>query len=246
MAQNKNPLEELSELFAIASDQPDSASTDHLHYQLRFGETELVLEDGRVCYVSVQRAFLQLDLSGLTIQPGSEHGNIPKSNEVTIQHASKKTSQASFKGKVEAALNRTPSGQASATGELSRSTTETAAYETTKTRVTARGGQRWEIVEPDKQPLDGTYLAHDVALCRLQAKRGANQREVTARVYVKQRDLLFRYEGSGLVSFVRLTRNKERLLNILIAKALNTKAPADSHLYAGSLILSEAVSEHEG
>ena len=243
MSQGQNPLEELSELFAVSADDA-GCGADGLSYQLRFGETELVLEDGQVCAVSVRRAFLALDLAGVTIKPGSEYGAVVKPNVVTTKHEAEQSRLGTISANVKAALG--VSGAGSVRGEISKKSTETTTYETTRTLVTPRGGQKWEIVEPSNQALDGTYLAHDVALCRLQAKRGANQKEVTARVYVKQRDLIFRYDQSGVVMFTRLSKNKERVLNILIAKALNAKAAAGGHLYTGSLVLSEAVSEHEG
>lgn len=247
MAREKNPMAELSELFAIEREDLDpEAQSDGVYYQQRFGVTELVIEDGQVCTVSVGRAFIGLDLSGLTIKPGSELGAVVKANEVIVKHESEKVARGSIAGgakaKLGALLDSNISG--SVQGELEKKNVERSTYESIKTRVTPRGGQMWEIVAIDEKFLNGDYLSLNDALCRVKAKRGANQQEVVAQVFVKQRDLLFRYDGASWLA-TRLSKNKERLLNILIAKALNARAAAGSHSYTGSLVLSEAVTEFE-
>jgi hypothetical protein len=206
MADVSNPLEELSELFMVSSNHPSDGQGDDLRYQLRFGETELVLEDGRVCKVSVGRAFFALSLSGLAIEPGSEYGARIKQNEVTSTRTSETTSRGSIKGAAAGTFGPVPGANASGgvEGEISRRRSESSTETVARTLVTPRGGQKWEIVEPEQQQLNGVYLPHDVALCRVKALRGANHKEVTARVYVKQRDLIFRYESSGSIfSFKR-------------------------------------------
>lgn len=250
MGDANNPLEELSELFAMPSSNADAEQGEELRYQLRFGEAELVLEDGTVCKVSLRRAYLGLSLSGLTIAPGSEYGAQLKDNEVSVAYAAKKDLTSTLKGGVSAFVTSlfVPGAEAGVKAEASvtKQSSEETAYTVKKTRMTPRGGQKWEIVEPSQAPLDGDYLAHSVALCRVEAIRGANLKEVTARVFVKQRDLLFRYEADGRVFSTVLSINRQKLLNILIAKALNNQAPVRSHHYTGSLVLSETVSEHEG
>lgn len=247
MTEANNPLDELSELFVCTAKDVEGGRGDEMYCQLRFGETELVLEDGTVFKVSINRAFLGLDLEGLTISPGSEFGAVVKENAVSVEHETKESKTTNLVGAVTSKLSNSPTANASAKAEHSRSrqTNKKSTYKTTQTRVTPRGGQKWEILAIDEQALDGDYLSVKNALCRFKGKKGSNRQTATAQIFVKQRDMLFRQDSTGVVQWLKLSRNKEKLLNILIAKALNSQAAKGDHLYTGALILSEAVTDHE-
>lgn len=243
----KNPIEELSELFVVPPTDVDDGSNDKLYCQLRFGEAELALDDGTVFKVAVIRAFLALDLAGLIILPGSEYGATIKENLIDVKCESKESNELKKGGAIGGQLGSSSSLGISGSAEQVTTLRTSKASEThvAKTRVTPRGGQKWEILAIDEEKLDGDYLSPQVALCHFKSKKGANQQAATTRVYVKQRDMKFSCDNPGLLAGLKLSRNKEKLLNILIAKALNSCTATGKHVYTGALILSEAHSEHE-
>lgn len=240
-----NPLSELSELF-IADLEVNKKGGRNARVELRLGEAEV--RDGAIVFtVAAQRVFLGLDLTGLSVAFGSRFGDVEKENLIKSTRKTELVETHCLKGNAEISANLAKGnlkgrvgGGASYANTVREKETNTETLE--RTLVTPRGGDKWEIFDAGGK-LDGKYLSAKNVLCLLKPVKGSNQQHMTVRTYVKQRDLLWTMEA-GAPYFKRLTVTQEKIIGILLTKALNTKAPGQPP-YSGALILSEAESDYE-
>ena len=198
--------------------------------ELRISNATLDEEQDRLCFtVSLKRAWLSLDLSGLEPVPGSRLGEPTRPNEVSVKR--KTSRELVTKNQVSAGAGiRADMTSASASAKLdlgAKHTTAGTTIESTTSaesaphiRVKARGNLMWEITDsPQLGELDGTFLNNE-PLCRVKPKSGANAKTVQMSTFAKQRDVLLRLQKSNR-PFPFLNVNQERLMKILIVKALS-------------------------
>jgi hypothetical protein len=98
------------------------------------------------------------------------------------------------------------------------------------------------VTEPpweDVKHLDATYLENDV-LCKVSASKGANARNIQLTAFAKQKELVLAAAKSKSILSFRST-NHERLLKILIAKAISSS----SGEYSGIVTFSHSEADLE-
>jgi len=248
-----NSVPEICEL-GILIDQPEEKEGDlRCVAEFRLFRGDLLIGDEE-CQISISKAMISVELTGLSPAPGTRYGEPRKSNAVRITKSVRtQTSRARSYGAggslgVGGSLTV---AKAAIGGEIHHSCEEGSAIEANDTfehlRVRALPNLRWEVSEPDGNVLDGTYLEGD-DLVILQKSDRANQVSFRAWVTVKQRDLVINQITLGTPSlslFGRLSTTQRRLLDIFIAKSLSS-ALAWGGTYRGEIKLSEHLSEVEG
>lgn len=245
-----NSVPEICEL-GIRIDQPEDEDGDlRCIAEFRLFRGDLLIGDEE-CQISISKAMITVDLTGLSPAPGTRYGEPRKSNAVPItKHVRTQTSRATSYG-AGGGLgvgSSSPEAKVAIGGEIHRSCEAGTATEASDTfehlRVRALPNLRWEVREPDGDALDGTYLEGD-DLLKLRKSDRANQVSIRAWVTVKQRDLVINQITLGpplLSLFGRLSTTQRRLLDIFIAKSLSS-ALAWGGSYRGEIKLSEHFSE---
>lgn len=241
-----NRLPEVCEL-GIRIDQLEEEGGDlHCVAEFRLFKGDLTLGDEE-CQISISKAMISIELEGLSPTPGTRYGEPRKKNSVQIRKSvTKQTSRgSSYKASGDLGVSTfSLRGKATASGEYYSSSEAGTAVEATDTfehlRVRALPNLRWEVSEPDGEPLDGTYLEGD-GLVKLQRADRANRTSFCAWVTVKQRDLVIKQITLGTSSqgfFGRLNTTQRRLLDIFIAKSLSSALNWGGN-YCGEIKLSE-------
>lgn len=206
------------------------------------------------CEISISRATISVEIEGLSPAVGSRFGEPKRPNAVAAvkKTTQRETRESSWKvaGSVKAATN-TPyhagfeAGGSADGGRSSERQTETK-DDSHHLRVRALPNLRWEVSEPNEDPLDGTYLEND-DLLRLQTNPNSNRSKFSARVAVKQRHLLIKQiirDQESSWFFSRANNNQRRLLDIFIAKSLSSGLNW-RETYKGEIILSEQLHDLE-
>jgi hypothetical protein len=250
MVQDQNAIDELVELLLRVSGDSDKLDEYEIRVDLRIANADLDGTDGLAFNVALKKARLSLDLGGLDVAPGTRFGEPTKSNEVVIKQ--KTATEKVVTNEAKAGLNASVSASTTNVqagvglkGGTKHSTkgksvsSSTSSENATHLRVKARGGNNWEVSEPNAAALDASYLSDNV-LCRVVATRGANSRTVELCAYAKQKDLILTVtNGGSKIPF--LSTNHEKMLKILIGKALS----ALGSQYAGTITFSKSESEIE-
>jgi hypothetical protein len=226
MSNDNNPVPELLEFLLRAS--KNSKKETKILGELRINSATLEGPEGLSFTVSLKRAWLSLDLEGLEPIPGSRYGEPVRPNELSIKQ--KTVNETLVQNQVNANasvhLDSTHPHAAldlgadyNSKGKTTVSTTS--AESAPHIRVKARGNLMWEVTEsPNLPDLDGTYLDGE-ALCCVTAKIGANAKFVRLIAFAKQRDVQLRLtKNNSLFSFP--SKNHERMLKVLISKALSS------------------------
>lgn len=248
MTHDHNAIVDLVELLLrVAKAENDAAETE-VRVDLRLAAADLDGDNGLSFNVAVQKMWISLDLSGLTISPGARHGEPTKPNQVDVERTTKTENVVEKQAHAGLNLRLDPKafvgdgsieGGAKHNSAGKRTVSETASEKSPHIRVKARGGNRWEIAEADGELLDGTYLSNDL-LCRVVATAGANSQIVELCAYAKQKDIVLKATRNGTrIPF--LTNNHEKMLKILIAKAIS----ASGSSYAGTIAFSKSEGEIE-
>lgn len=243
---DQNKITDLVELFLRVAGQGEDGA--EVRVDLRIASADIDAEDGTMSFsVSLKKAWLSMDVNGVTPEPGTRHGEPKKENEVQLK--SKVSTEDRTEVGVQAGVNVCASptkadaslnlGAKAAKGSKELVATSSAET-TTHMRVKARGGLSWEIAEARPQPLDGTYLENEV-LCRVTALPGANSKSIELLAYAKQKDLILDLKSGGSKIPFK-SNNHEKMLKILIAKALS----ATGSRYAGKIDFSKSEAEIEG
>lgn len=243
MNPNQNSLPELIEVImrVVKSNEDDSRD---VRTELRVHAITLEADGCMEFQVELDRAHLSLDLDGFEVIPKTRHGEPTKTNNVAVEHklTKEQTREGQISVGIEANLGVQPSGSAS--GKMSGSAgakqvhSMSAQQTHTLLRVKARGNLSWEITEPlltgGTKSLDDTYLNDDV-LCKIRALPGANRLAVKLAAFARKRDIKVT-PRSKLGVFVAKSKNHEKMLNAVIAKAI-------SHKEANGGVLTFSVSE---
>ncbi|MEX6507722.1 hypothetical protein [Jiella sp. M17.18] len=233
--ENSNPVADLSDMQSSVGHREDDKVD--FKVELTFGSSEIPL-DGRIFEVAVRKAVLRLQYEGVDIDPGSRYGQRKLENEIStsVTTTDKSTGQisasAAAKAKASGSATTMPaadlSAEAGASASYSRERSQSRVTDhVTKThRVTALGGDRWQLQEPaDKAVLDGTYI-HSDPLCTFTAISGANRHGISAIVSVRQRDLNI-VPNPDRMALIGRTKTRDKLIAILLAKAIHRHLEAE-------------------
>lgn len=239
---NNNSVSDLCELGVRAVRDESGVEDFHCVAELRLASAELLIGDDD-CEVSISRATIVVDLEGLEPKPGSRLGEPKRKNAVEINKTLKKevSTATSFRGKTGVELTtcsfdaRVGAGAAFDTASKTDATVE--ANEVIEhLRVKAVPNLRWEVSEYDGTALTDTYLTEDTLVTVNKSDR-SNRCSVTTSVTVKQRHLEIQsIEQKSF--FNRRGNNKQRLLDIFVAKSLSAAISAGGG-YRGEIKLSE-------
>lgn len=242
-----NTIPDLAEIIVkFDHTRDDDKPTPRLLAELRIGTAEFNDEEP-IFDVKAKRLYLDLELDGFSIEFGSRYGEPFRENEIKTKHTQQTESEAALAANASlsagASLHRAPSGECNA-GTSAKATTKTQNRSertelTSDLRVKALGNNRWEITEFNGEPLAGTYLNGKKQLCRLRAAPLANRNAVTVTVIVKQKDLVLDRKANFPKN---LTLTREKMLKIVIAKAISSNADK----YNGNIQLSEIEACYEG
>jgi hypothetical protein len=246
-----NPLEDLCELLFLGFHSDQDENEKDIKFELRIGEITLSDDETLTFTVSAKRAFFDLDLEGMSVIPGTKFGDVIRPNEVNVQRKqdTRKESTVTAGGTLGVSSTKGFFADAEVGAKLldSAADTVTRIESIVETRVTPRGGNKWEILEPNGDVLNGLYLDIDKALCRLRPEARANRSSVTARVYVKRRDMIYTIDPSTSTLLRRcLPPNKERILGIVLNKALNARSADPEVRSSGDIIVSQVETDYEG
>lgn len=216
--------------------------------ELRISNGEIPLGDEE-CEVNFGRLILSVDVEGIAIEPGSRYGEPLKKNAVAVTKTSntKKSHNQSRRAQLTGSSAKIP--EITADFDAGCSTRVEAEVSTIDEdhhlRVKARPNGRWEVTEPDRDILDGTYMQGDT-LFLAKATGKANRRAACVQLKVKQRDLkinkIMRNE-SAVSFFRRISEDQKRLIDIFIAKSLSN-ATYSNRKYMGEITLSEHIFEN--
>jgi hypothetical protein len=251
MGADSNSLPELLDLRLRIRECEKSDGHKELRVDLRINRADFDGPDDCIISVALQKATLDLQLSGLEAVPNTRLGEPVRELQVTEKQTTKVTTGMEGKATARAGVDLTKvvpaalSLSADATVRAKASSTFTSKQDITGYRVKARGGDTWEVSEPQLKTgekeaalLDGTYLLDDV-LCNAKPTRGANIKSVGLTAYAKQRDL--KLDISKATVWQTIGLNQEKLFSIFVAKSLG---PAGSK-YSGLVKLSHSEIEVE-
>jgi hypothetical protein len=245
----KNSIPDLCELSVSFREKAEDPNLLDCVLDLRINNGEIPLSD-QECQVSFSRLILSVNKEGMDVLPKSRFGEPTKKNEVakrkeTAKAEQKKTDWALSIG---GGSNSFPKvgGNAEHNNASSFTKSEKTEEEEPHQRVKARPNLRWEVCEPNGEPLDGTYMENE-SLFTASIAEPSNRRVASIELKVKQRDLLINQisrNNSSITFFKDLTENQRRLIDIFIAKSLSQAVFGDRK-YKGEIVLSEFEYTHE-
>lgn len=251
MGTDNNSLPELLDLRLRIQECEKSESHKELRVDLRIYRADIEGPDECIISVALRKATLDLQLSGLEAVPNTRLGEPVRELQVTEKQTTKITTGMEGKATARAGVDVTKvvpatlSLSADATVKATASSTYTSKQDITAYRVKARGGDTWEVSEPQLKTnekeaalLDGTYLS-DAVLCNAKPTRGANLKSVGLTAYAKQRDL--KLDISKATVWQAVSLNQEKLFSIFVAKSLGQTGPK----YSGLVKLSHSEIEVE-
>lgn len=202
----------------------DFGDETELRMELYTGSLEVDLEE-RSLLVGFSRLTLQLECHGTDIVIGNRFGDqTPDNSQIT-----KTSTQFDIKTKsgfatalgIAGGSSNSASGSLNASAEASKTasiSSETTRL-TTSNYVTAKPNGKWDISTPDTSPLDAKFITADTALCSVKPKPKSNRTGVIAHLYAHKRDVVVTDSRKSFRSrFGGETRNKERVLTILVGK----------------------------
>lgn len=239
-AYDNNPLPELIELCLRVGSAVDSGHHDvktdlRVHPQSVDGEDEISFE------VRIKKLTLDMELNGLAVIPGSRFGEPTKPNvetrEQTVLVERTKESNASGEAELNSSLVFTGKGGASRKVAIKETVSHSEGQ--THHRVRAVGNLKWDVTQPpwEDETLNLKAL-DDTAICRVQALDRANQKSVTLKAVVKQKDMTLDVSKKGFPFF--RNANQKKLMGVLVSKAL-----AFEGNYNGTVTFSESAFEIE-
>lgn len=224
-----NPFDLLGEVELNAGDNDDLFSNTEVFAEVRFDEDELEVEGSYEISVSLTKCYLELELWGCEIVPGSRLNDRPKE---AIHHETKIRRQATARAAVSAKANTSKSGasghfaaEGALVGEHSDEHLSSSSWETNC--VVAKSGKRWLLQEPSAAaPLSGTYIANE-RLCEITPNEHTNNVEVLARLTTRKRDIIVEPQGTSIEAAYRKIKHQQKFIAAIIAKSLS-EASSDS------------------
>jgi hypothetical protein len=234
-SQTDNRFPDIAELSARVESLDQSSGEIVIKYNLVLGEGEISDELGNIWTVKLKSAHIKLHPSGATIDPTDKLGTQIKS-PISASRKTVKGSESSTRLSAEGNLKISPSAidisadfSAGASAQISEKQVEESTQERVAHRIVARGDNYWQVVAVEENTLSGTYL-NDEKLCKVKQAPRANRTSVSAFVMARQRDFqIDMVEQGGYNTAIerliyRREASKKRILDILLAKALNKQA----------------------
>ncbi|GJM17481.1 MAG: hypothetical protein DHS20C13_28080 [Thermodesulfobacteriota bacterium] len=234
---NFNPKSLFSELNLSCS--PDSSSHQQFDLIVELRCSEDILSDdeyGDVFSVSLKRGFFELDLNGCEIMAGTRYGEHDKSSTISFKVSKEEITRHSKKGEGGGAIstgfslkklfsvNASISGGCDAAISHESVCSRINESEEAVRRVTALGGNTWEISEPEGEGvLRGRYLG-DENLCNIKAKKKIYK--VIGYFKCLPKDLSVQLKKSSTnMHFLRrkFAVNYTRVINLLLTKGFEKK-----------------------
>lgn len=213
---------------------------------------EITLGDEE-CEVFFVKATISLQLEGFDPIPGSRFGEPKKVNVVERTEECRAATSNSRDVTIEGGVKLGWSGL-SANGGMNYNMTKSDSqgsssqlnFSSNHYRVKAIPNLKWEITEHDGSMLNETYLESD-QLISLTERSKANRRMVSVDVSVKQRDLRIEMVRKGVTAGVlgKINNTQRKLLDIFIAKSINSKIPGAGQ-YQGGIKLSQFIFDSTG
>ena len=251
MADDQNSIPELLELLLRTSAAGGKKKEIPIRADLRVSKAEIEGPDAFCFTVSLKRVWLSMDTTGLTILPDTRYGEPVKNNEIMSRHhiRDESTTHAQMSGGAGLSISSVHGGidphidlsiKAKAATEGKTTASTTLAESVKYYRVKARGALSWEVTEsPSLGDLDGTYLKNEI-LCIASTIPGSNARRVELQANVKQKDLNLQVTHKDSL-FRPKSKNHEKMLKLLIAKALSSSAST----YGGYITFSNSGADIE-
>jgi hypothetical protein len=244
-----NSIPDLCELSVSFLENTEDPNCLDCFLDLRISNGEIPLGE-QECKVSFGRLFLSVDTEGMEVLTGSRFGEPTKKNEVMRHKATTSTDQKKSSSSLKAFFDSNTPPQVGLKVEQSKSSgvigSDNVEEKEPDQRVKARPNLRWEVSEPNGEPLDGTYMENE-SLFTASMAEPSNRRVTSIELKVKQRDLVIDQivrNNSALSFFSSLTENQQRLIDIFIAKSLSEATYGDRK-YTGEIVLSEFEYSHE-
>ncbi|GAC1046324.1 hypothetical protein [Rhizobium sp. No.120] len=254
-SRNHNPLPQVVELKSAVAESDEVPGRYRLETELGIFEDEIVLDKATIS-VGLTRAILSLAIDGLDMDEKTKFG---------VHHIQSRMMKVQRRSSIEAGLEETkaheliaggevsmlsPSGKASATksGKATH-TAKTSLQEETEVEmehlpVKYVGNETWRVTDPSGEVLDATYLNYDV-LCEMTAQETKpNRVQTVLSAHAKARDVNAVVTHDERMFSDRTKWNKERVIGILVAKALHEVA--EEAEYRGTITFSASVASDEG
>jgi hypothetical protein len=244
-----NNIPDLCELSVSFLENTENPNLLDCFLDLRINTGEIPLGE-QECTVSFGRLFLSVDKEGMEVLTGSRFGEPTKKNEVMRHKKTASTDEKRSGWSLSALVGSKTPPQVGGKLEHGRSSgvvkSDHVEEKEPHQRVKARPNLRWEVSEPNGEPLDGTYMENE-SLFTASMAEPSNRRVASIELKVKQRDLVIDQivrNSSALSFFSNLTENQKRLIDIFIAKSLSEATYGDRK-YTGEIVLSEFEYSHE-
>lgn len=214
---------------------------------------EDILLGGEECEVSFVKATISLHLEGFMPIPGSRFGEPKKVNVVEraeeCRAATSNGQDVSIGGGLKAGISGLiANGDLNYKGSKSvkQESLTQLNFSSNHYRVKAIPNLKWEIAEHDGSMLNETYLESDQLVSLTEISK-ANRRMVSVDVSVKQRDLRIEMVRKGVAVGVLgiMNNTQRRLLDIFIAKSINSRIPGAGQ-YQGGIKLSQFIFDSTG
>lgn len=223
ITEHLNPLTELCEL-RLRAEQSGKKGTVEVFGTLKLDSMSLTVE--AVEYrIGLSKAYLSLKLSGFDVVMGTLLGEIEiaavEHNEVHSERtgASYELNAKSNTGDHNYSLGASAAAETSARNDTTRKKTNR------ETAIRSLPNNRWEITVPtptrSKEWIKGAVISNS-SICRLDSIRGANTTGISADVTARKLDVeVDTVGGNAMARRMRLYRNKEAVVGVLVAKSLS-------------------------
>ncbi|MDX0599617.1 hypothetical protein GOD17_31720 [Sinorhizobium medicae] len=254
-SRNHNPLPQVVELKSVVTQDEEAPGRYRLETELGIFEDEIVLDKATIS-VGLTKASLSLAIDGMDMDEKTKFG---------VHHVPSRMMKVQRRASIEAGVEESRARELIAGGEISmlNSSGEVSASKAGKTTRTAKaslqeeseaqmehlpvkyvGNETWRVTDPSGEALDATYLNYDV-LCEMTAKATKpNRVQTVLSVHAKAKDINAVVTHDDKLLSNRTKLNKDRVLNILVAKALHEVAEQAD--YRGMITFSASVAVDEG
>ncbi len=252
---NHNPLPQVVELKSVVTENTQDPGRYRLETELGIFEDEITLDKATIA-VGLTKASLSLAIDGLDMNEKTKFG---------VHHVPSQMMKVQRRASIEAGIEETKAHELIAAGEISMLTpsVKASASKSGKTTHTAKaslqedsevqlehlpvkyvGNESWRVTDPSGKTLDATYLNYD-PLCELTAKETKpNRVQTVLSVHAKAKDISAVVIRDDKFFGDRTKLNKEKVLGILVAKALHEVTGQAE--YRGTITFSASVASDEG
>lgn len=253
---NTNPVADLVELKSVVKEPEEGSAEFELQVELGIFPGEVTVDKATIV-VSIKEARLSMHLDGLEVVEKSKYGIDHMPSKLTMKSTSESTVQTSVENTK--AFEAIVSGEFSAltqsvkaSGSKSGKQVDTAMAVLKESReaqvdyfpVKAVGNDTWRITDAGGGSLDSTFLNYD-KLCGIRFKAAKPNHVATQlSVYAIQRHINAEIVKDGRAFMTRVGADKEKVINILVAKGLHEATSKVE--YDGVVTFSVSTTDYEG